>query len=179
MRFVSTPKMRAQWLRGALVGACSTVVTGGAHAAAGGGLPQGSALVLSGLVCAIVGALLAGTTLEGPRLRLRTVIGGLVAAQGLGHLVLSIAAGHHHGGLAASPSMVAAHLIGAVLLGAAITIVEYLYVVCVSLLCWLRVFATIGHRTTARTRPVVRRDVPALSVLCCAGLGMRAPPLAA
>ncbi|UXA18674.1 hypothetical protein [Mycobacterium sp. SMC-4] len=176
---MGTPKSRARGLRGALVGVCSTVITCGAHAAAGGHVPSGSALILVGLVCAVVGAVLAGTALEGRHLRLIAVIGGLIAAQILGHITLALAAGHHHGGLGLSWSMAAAHVAGALLLGAAITTVEYLYVVCVSVLSWLRLFAVARHRPPCRPRPTEPRQSFAQSVLRASGLGMRAPPWAA
>ncbi len=177
VRHVSTPKSRARWVRGALVGACSAVVTVGAHAAAGGAVPQGGRLVASMLVCAIVGAILAAAPLEGRRGRLLGVIGALAVAQSLGHLTLMASASHHHGDtVGLTPAMAAAHLAAAALLGVAITSVEYLYVVCESVLCWLRLFARAALRPAARALPLVTSDVVAQSVLLCAGLGMRAPP---
>ncbi|MGE2832846.1 hypothetical protein [Mycobacterium sp. SMC-4] len=173
---MSTTRSRARWLRGALVGVCSAVATCGAHAAGGGHVPSGSALIAVGLVCAIVGSALAGMALEGRRLRLVTVICALVAAQFLGHLTLVIAAAHHHGGLGMSWSMAAAHLAGAVLLGAAITAVEYLYLVCISVLCWLRLFAATRRQPAGPRRPVEPRQSFVQSALCATGLGMRAPP---
>ncbi|BBZ09226.1 hypothetical protein MDOR_33950 [Mycolicibacterium doricum] len=128
-----TPKMRARWVRGALVGGCSAVVTVGAHAA-GEGMPHGPSLIVAGLMCAIVWAVLAGAT------------------------------------------MIAAHLAAAVLLGVAITAVEHLYIVCVSLLCWLRMFDTMRQPASARLQRVVTRVHLVASVLRSPGLGMRAPP---
>lgn len=176
---MSTAKSRARGLRGALVGVCSAVITGGAHASAGGTVPSGSALVLVGLVCAVVGAVLAGAALEGRHLRLIAVTASLIAAQLLGHVVLTVAAGHHHGGVGVTWSMAAAHLAGAVLLGAVISVVEYLYLVCVSVLCWLRLFAAVKRQPTTQRRPLEPRQSFVQSVLPGAGLGMRAPPLAA
>jgi hypothetical protein len=174
---VSTPKSRARWVRGALVGACSAVVTVGAHVAAGGVVPQGGRLIAAMLVCAVVGVVLSAAPLEGRRGRLLGVIGALTAAQSLGHLTLMTSAGHHHGdALGVSPSMAAAHLAAAVILGVAITSVEYLYVVCESVLCWLRLFAMATARPTVQLLPLAARDVVAQSVLRCSGLGMRAPP---
>ena len=156
---------------------CSAVVTVGAHAAAGGRLPGGAALMLSALACAIVGAVLAGIRLEGRRVQLLAVVGGLVAAQTLGHLMLTLAAGHHaHDTLGVTPSMIAAHVAGALMLGVAINAVEYLYVVCTSVLCWLRVFALGAQRPAARLVRAVASDVVAQSVLLRSGLGTRAPP---
>ncbi|MCV7367559.1 hypothetical protein CRI77_01710 [Mycolicibacterium duvalii] len=175
---MTTPRTRARGLRGALVGGCSAVITSGAHAAAGGTLPAGSALLLVGLVCAVVGAILAGAVLDGRGARFTAITGGLLTAQALGHLTLVVAAGHHHGGLGVTWSMAAAHLAGAVLLGAAISVVEYLYLVCVSVLCWLRLFATARRQPAAPRRPAEPRQSFAQSVLWASGLGMRAPPLA-
>ena len=174
---MSTPKSRARWVRGALVGACSAVVTVGAHAAAGGVVPQGGRLIASMLVCGIIGAVLAAAPLEGRSGRLLGVIGALAVAQSLGHLTLMASASHHHGDtLGVTPSMAAAHLAAAVLLGVAITSVEYLYVVCESVLCWLRLFAMAALPPAARLLPLVTNDVVAQPVLLRSGLGMRAPP---
>ena len=165
-------------MRGALVGACSAVVTIGAHAAAGGVLPQGGALIAVMLVCAVVGAVLSAASLESRGGRLLGVVGGLTVAQSLGHLTLMASATHHHGHtLSVTPSMAAAHLAAAVILGVAINSVEYLYVICESVLCWLRLFAMATSRPVARLSPPATNDVVAQSVLRCSGLGMRAPPL--
>ena len=174
---MSTPKTRARWVRGALVGACSAVVTVGAHAAAGGVVPQGGRLIAAMLVCIVVGAVLSAAPLESRPGRLLGVIGALTVAQALGHLTLMASAAHHHSDtLGVTPSMAAAHLAAAVVLGVAINSVEYLYVVCESVLCWLRLFATSASRPAARLLPLATSDVAAQSVLRCSGLGMRAPP---
>ncbi|MCV7301404.1 hypothetical protein H7J93_17435 [Mycobacterium barrassiae] len=176
---MSTPKSRARWVRGVLVGLCSAVVTVGAHAAAGGLVPQGGRLVIAMIVCATVGAALATAPLEVRRDRLFGVIGALIVAQSVGHLTLMASAGHQHdhgGVLGATPSMTGAHLAAAVILGIAISSVEYLYVVCASVLCWLRVFAAPTSRPAVRSLPPASDDVRAQSVLRCSGLGMRAPP---
>ncbi len=129
------------------------------------------------LVCASIGAGLAGATLEGRRSRLLLVTGALVAAQSLGHIVLTVTTAHHHGGIVeVTPSMVAAHLAAAVALGIAITSVEYLYVVCTSVLCWLQLFFTAAQRPTPRSVRMESADVVAPSRLRCSGPGMRAPP---
>jgi hypothetical protein len=129
------------------------------------------------LVCAIIGAVMAAARLEGRRERLLGVIGALTVAQSLGHLTLMVSASHHHGDtLGLTPTMAAAHVAAAVLLGVAITSVEYLYVVCESVLCWLRLFAMAALRPAARLSPLVTDDVVAQPVLLLSGLGMRAPP---
>ncbi|MBI3215417.1 MAG: hypothetical protein HYZ38_16440 [Mycobacterium sp.] len=175
---MSTPRSRARLLRGALVGVSAAIVTIGAHAAAGGALPQGGALILSVLVCGSVGAVLAGISLESRGLRYAGVTGALLLAQALGHLTLSLTS-HHPETLLATPLMIGAHIAGAALLGAAIATVEHLYTVCASLLCWLRLLITVGPRTGPRPTRMFADDVVAQSVLRCSGLGMRAPPLRA
>lgn len=173
-----TPKARAGWARGALVGASSAVMTVGAHAGAGAGLPHGSALVLTLLLCATIGALAGSIRVEGRAAGWVATTAALGAAQFLGHMTLSVA-GHHPGGFEAvpAPSMIAAHAVAAVILGLAISTAEYLYIVCSSVLCWLRLFA--GH--TPRPVPRVRRratKVVAVRPVLVTGLGMRAPPSA-
>lgn len=172
---MSTPRSRARRLRGALIGVCSALLTCAAHAAAGGALPSGPTLVLVALACAIVGAAVAAAAVDGQRLRLLVTTAGLTVAQLFGHLILMVPA--HHGGL--TWSMAAAHLIAALLLGAVITAVEHLYAVCLTVLCWLRLFAAASRRPTPSGRRIEPRDVFAQSVLRACGLGMRAPPRAA
>ena len=73
--------------------------------------------------------------------------------------------------------MVASHAAAAVVLGAAITAAEYLYVVCASVLCWLRLFATPAARFTPFVPRRIANVFVARPVLLRSGLGMRAPPL--
>lgn len=173
---MNSAKSRARWLRGSLVGLTSAVLTIGAHAAAGGGIPGGGALIISLLACATVGALIGCLRLEGRGAARLATVTALCAAQLLGHVTL-VAAGHHHGGDAPglTASMAAAHIGAAVALGVAITAVEYLYLVCTSVLCWLRLFATGAQRPTAL---LVRRiaHVVVVEPIFATGLGMRAPP---
>ncbi|MDG4664774.1 hypothetical protein [Mycobacterium sp. 236(2023)] len=173
-----SPKTRARWARGALVGLSSAVLTVGAHAAAGGGLPHGSALVLTLLLCATVGALAGSVHLEGHAARWAAITSALASAQFLGHAALTVT-GHHHGGfdMGLGPSMIAAHAGAALILGAAISAAEYLYVVCASVLCWLRLFAQSSTRPAIRVRRRVTKVVAVRPVLAT-GLGMRAPPSA-
>jgi hypothetical protein len=150
-------------------------MTAGAHAAAGGELPRGGALVALLLLCATVGAMLGALRVEGRVARWSTIAAALAAAQFLGHLVLAVAG--HHGGpeSAPGPTMIAAHAVAAVVLGAAISAAEYLYVVCASVLCWLRLFALQTPRPIARIRRRKTKVVAPRPVLTT-GLGMRAPP---
>jgi hypothetical protein len=177
---VTTPATRAHWLRAALVGVCAAVGTTGAHAAASGMLPRGAALVAALLVCATSGVTAAGIRLQNRHAQVLGLIAALGAAQLLGHLTLTMAGGHHAGtGLGMAPTMIAAHAAAAVLLGAAIGAVEHLYLVCSSVLCWLRLFAAYTPRPAP---PRARRrttNVVAQSLLWRTGLGMRAPPMGA
>ncbi|MGH3582402.1 MAG: hypothetical protein ACRDUX_31000 [Mycobacterium sp.] len=176
---MSTPRTRAGWLRGCLVGACSAVVTIAAHAAASGEMPQGAALIVALLVCATTGATAGSITLEGRRVRLVGVMLALGIAQLLGHVTLVVAGGHHHAaeGWGLTPSMFAAHMASAVVLGLAISAAEYLYVVCASLLCWLRLFATAGPRPAHLAVRRVTSAPRVESILLRSGLGMRGPPM--
>ncbi|ABM12975.1 MULTISPECIES: hypothetical protein [Mycolicibacterium] len=169
-----TPKARPRWVRGALVGASSAVMTAGAHAAAGAGLPSGGALVLALLLCATVAALFGSLRIEGRGAGWIATTAALGSAQFLGHVALTMT-GHHHGELVPGPTMTAVHIGAAVLLGGAIVAVEHLYAVCSSVLCWLRLFARRTPRPVARIRRRASNVVAPRPVLA-AGLGMRAPP---
>lgn len=145
----------------------------GAHAAGGASLGRGPALIVVSLVCATVGALCASARLDG-RHRMPVVTAALAAAQFASHLTFAFAGHHHDGGL--GPAMVAAHLLAAVLLGAAISLVEYLCVVGASVLCWLRLFAAATSRPPAfRARRAPDVVVARRELLRC-GLATRAPP---
>lgn len=173
---MGTPKSRARSLRGGLVGIASAVMTIGAHAAAGGGVPSGGALVMSLLACATLGTAVGSLRLAGRRARQLATVAALCAAQLLGHAIL-VAAGHQHGSAQdLSASMTATHLATAVILAVAITAVEHLYLVCASVLCWLRLFAAAERAAAKQLRRVVARGFAAQSALRCPGLGMRAPP---
>ena len=175
---MNTPKSRARWVRGGLVGACSAVLTAAAHTFAGGELPRGSALIVVMLVCATAGAVVARPPLDGRHARFVGVTGALSLAQILGHLTFVVAGGHVHSAAAfgLTPAMAAVHVGAAAVLGAAIAAVEYLYVVCVSVLRWLRIFATLGLRPRVRRLHRAVKTVVAESVLVTYGIGMRAPP---
>lgn len=175
---MSTPRIRARWLRGGLVGGCSALLTVGAHAAVDDRLPHGAALMVVLLLCATVGAAVGTAPAGRGHGRLVGVIAALGGTQLLGHWALALFGGHHHGlgGFGMSPSMAAAHAAAAIVLGAAIAAVEYLYVVCESVLCWLRLFTLGALRATSRARHWTANSVVAQPVLLRSGLGMRAPP---
>jgi hypothetical protein len=151
-------------------------VTAAAHAVAGGGPPACGALVLLLVVCATVGAFVGGITLEGRVSRPALVIGALAAAQVLGHVMLTVGGHHEHTGWLMTAPMLTLHVLAAVGLGLLINAVEYLYAVCGSVLCWLRIFVA-GHIRPAGGqgwRPT--NAIVARPVLLRTGLGMRAPP---
>jgi len=151
-------------------------MTVGAHAGAGGALPSGGASVMALLACVTVGTLLSFVRVDGRGAALMATTTALCAAQLVGHATLTTA-GHRHAGSAfdMDASMAAAHLGAAVVLGVAITAAEYLYVVCSSVLCWLRLFAMRAPRHAVL---IVRRTVNDVVVapVFTTGLGMRAPP---
>lgn len=169
---MSTPTHRAGVLRGTLVGACSALFTAAAHTAVGGP-PTGTPLLLLVLLCATVGAAVSTVTAERFATTIATLTAAVVFAQSLGHLALAATA-HHTSPL--SSAMLAAHAMAAVTLAVLIALTEYLYRMCGSVLCWLRL--VILHRgqpqEPAAPPPVVIVVRPAL---LRPGLGMRGPPL--
>jgi hypothetical protein len=171
---VSTPTSRAGYVRGGLVGLCAALVTATAHAGAGGA-PAGGALILLLVVCATIGAVVGGITVEGRYSRAVLVIGALGAAQVLGHVMLTVGGHHEHSGWLLTP-MLMLHILAAVGLGLLINAVEYLYAVCGSVLCWLRIFAAGHIRPAAGQAWRPTNVIVARPVLLRTGLGMRAPP---
>ncbi|MCH9730859.1 MAG: hypothetical protein K0U84_14485 [Actinomycetia bacterium] len=173
---MGSPKSRARWLRGALVGVTSAAMTVGAHAAGGGGTPSGGALIIALLACATVGTMVGCLRLEGRSGGWPATAIALSAAQFLGHTAL-MSAGHQHAGNVhtLSTSMAAAHVAAAVILSVVISAAEYLYVMCSSVLCWLRLFAIRALRPAVFLVRQVTNVVFARPV-CLTGLGMRAPP---
>ena len=73
-------------------------------------------------------------------------------------------------------SMLAMHVIAAAILGLLIGLVEHVYVVCESVLCWLRLFAVDRCMPVPRLPRTGATSVVVQSVLLRSGLGMRAPP---
>ncbi|WP_454793063.1 hypothetical protein [Mycolicibacterium lutetiense] len=173
---MSTSAKHAARLRGGLVGVCSVLTATVAHTAAGGMAPTSSPLIMLLLLCAALGAAVGGLNPQTRSARTGLLIVGVGAGQLLGHFALAMSGGHHHAASLLTAPMVGLHAAAAVGLGLVIGFAEYLYVVCASVLCWLRTFAA------ARIRPSVRElwwpsnVVVARPVLLRAGLGMRAPP---
>jgi hypothetical protein len=173
---VSTPSSRAGLLRGGFVGICSVLVTVIAHAAGGGGVPEGSTLAELIVVCATLGASIGTINPSGRRSKAALVVAALCAGQTLGHLTLTVIGGHHHTGQLLTAPMLTVHVVAALALGLLIGAVEHFYVVCSSVLSWLRLFATaVGTPSVTSTRRY-SNIVVVEPVLLRAGLGMRAPP---
>ena len=169
---MSSPASRARWVAGALVGVSSATLTALAHTAAGGILPTGAPLASLLIVSAAVGAIASAITVPRYYARITALATALCGGQLLGHVALSV--GHH--AVAPSTSMLAMHLIAAAILGLLIGLVEHVYVVCESVLCWLRLFAIDRCSPASRPQRYATTSVVVQSVLLRSGLGMRAPP---
>ena len=106
------------------------------------------------------------------------IVAALSAGQALGHFTLTAIGTHHHveSALANPLQMLALHAIAAVALGLLIGAVEYLFLVCSSVLSWLRLFATSALVPAAASVRLYSNVVVVQSVLLRAGLGMRPPP---
>ncbi|MBP2455353.1 hypothetical protein [Mycolicibacterium lutetiense] len=173
---MSTSAKHAARLRGGLVGACSALTATVAHTAAGGTAPTSSPLIVLLLLCAALGAAVGGLNPQARSAKTGLLIAALVAGQLLGHVALAMSGGHHHAASLFTAPMVGLHAAAAVGLGLMIGVAEYLYVVCASVLCWLRIFAAARIRPTVRELWWPSNVVVARPVLLHAGLGMRAPP---
>jgi hypothetical protein len=174
---MSPASSRAKYLRGALVGLCSAVTSAVAHGVAGGELPSGGSVILMALACSVAGGL-AGTVGSRCGATPGAVLAWLVAAQLAGHLTLvgTGCYGHDGGGPAMSPTMLAAHCVGALVCAMLIAAAERLYVVCESVLSWLTVFfARLVQPGQAPDPGWV--NPPALqAILLVSGGGTRGPP---
>jgi len=106
------------------------------------------------MLCATLGAAVGRLSPQTRPARAALLTAGLGAGQGLGHVALALTSGHHHtAGLSTAP-MLALHAAAAVGLGLVVGAAEYLYVVCASVLCWLRIFPG-GRSPARRPQPVV------------------------
>ncbi|MGB6244224.1 hypothetical protein [Gordonia sp. (in: high G+C Gram-positive bacteria)] len=155
-------------LRGAVVGGTSALTGVGAHAAAQGMLPDTSTLLLVAATAVAVGV---GTS-AAPGLR---ALPALMVGQGLIHLLLVLASGHHHDML--TVPMAAMHTVGTLaallLLCGAELLVRALSLVAVRT-------ARLRFRPRTRTTIAVRHRivVPAAPALVFLGaVGRRGPPL--
>lgn len=108
MTRVRTPTEAAARLRGAFVGSASGAVSIAAHALAGGTVSPGrSALALLLAACTLTGAVVASMR---TRHGVVEVMAMLAIGQTVGHLALSMSAGHHHS-THTGGAMLMAHLI--------------------------------------------------------------------
>jgi len=149
------------------------LLTAAAHTAAGGSLPVGAPLVGLLIVSIAVGATAGAITVKRDDARVAALMAALCGGQLLGHTTLTV---HHGGEIAPTASMLAMHVIAAAILGLLIGLVEHVYVVCESVLCWLRLFAVDRCRPVPRLPRTRTTSVVVQSVLLRSGLGMRAPP---
>jgi hypothetical protein len=128
-------------LRGSAVGALTATITATAHAFGGGMFPSDAAIVLLALVCAGLGYAAAAVPIViAPRLQLMAT---LAAAQMIGHVLLTIVDGDHHGSVL-TQQMLAAHAI-AIVVGA--------------------VIVHGAERGISHAATVVRRILPLLAIL--------------
>lgn len=172
---MSPPTARVGALRGVLVSALSVLMTAAAHAAAGGN-PAGTPLLLLTIACATVGAMATTCTPVSHLAKIAAMVGALGGAQAIGHMTL--AAAEHHGPHTMTPSapMLVAHGLATLALASLITLAEFLYRVCWSVLCWLRL-VVLHHSRPAAPGPRDTAPPPVRSVLFRSGMGMRAPPV--
>lgn len=102
--------------RATLVSSALIVLTLAGHTAASGALPDVPALALTALIATALTA-----AVSERRMTLPAMLAYLVGAEALLHVVLAVA-GHGHGSLLPSASMITAHLMAAV--GSALVLVE-------------------------------------------------------
>jgi hypothetical protein len=173
---VNSPANGAGTLRGALVGFWSAALSALAHGVAGGHLPGGGTVAVLVLACAAVGALAGALFAEDRRFQLLLLTGALLSGQAVGHVVLTAAAGPGaHGAPPVSVGMVLMHLLAAVVCAVLISLVEHLYAVCASALCWLRLFFAARSRP-ARVALSWPTEPPVVPRPVVAPGGTRAPP---
>lgn len=173
---MSPASSRAQYVRGVLVGLCSAVTSAVAHGLDGGELPSGGSLILLALACSVGGGL-AGTVATPRGATRRAVLAWLVAAQLVGHLTLvGMGCYGHDGGLAMTPTMLAAHCAGALVCAVLIAAAERLYVMCASVLSWLTVFFARYIQPPQALLPSWVSPPVLQSILLVAGGGTRGPP---
>ncbi|MEV0708853.1 hypothetical protein [Nocardia aurea] len=166
-------------LRGGSAGAISGALSLAAHGWVSDGMaPESATLVLLVAASAVIGALVAGLA------PLRDTSHGLVAAliggQLLGHLTMGLdSARTHHGDLAPTPRMIAAHIVAAFVAAALIRGAEAAYRIGTTVLA--RVLP-IRHRAPVIAEPAplrtAHRDRVILRILAAAALRTRGPPLA-
>lgn len=167
---------RAKYMRGALVGLCAAVTSAAAHGAAGGGFPPGGSLILVALACSMAGGLAGTVGTQCGGAHRAVLLGWLLSGQLLGHLALLAAGCYGHEGSVASPTMLGAHLVGALVCTVLIAAAEHLYMVCMSVLSWLIVFFAHRLEPALALRPLWVNPPVLQSVLLTCGGGTRGPP---
>jgi hypothetical protein len=174
---MSTPAGRARFLRAVLVAVFSALLTAIAHTAAGGAVPTGASIPLLLAVSSAVGAVVGAMSPDPRRGNAALLTAALSVGQLLGHLTLSVSPHHHGHEPLLTTSMLAMHVLAAVVLALLIALAEYLYHVCATVLCWLRLFLINSGPPTCRPQRMAAADVAVQAILLRTGLGMRAPPL--
>lgn len=173
---MSSPLARASRLRGALVGACSAATSAVAHGVGGGELPSGGSLALFLIVCATLGAASSSIAAGGRVRHLLFLWAALAAGQTIGHIALTVAAEVQiHHSPTVSPQMMLAHGASAPVCALLIGLVERLYVVCTSVLCWLRIFGVSNARPFVVAVQWPTKTVVAQCIVLSTQ-GPRAPP---
>lgn len=154
---------------------CSATVSTAVHGSAGGQLPSGGALVLVVLACAVIGAGTSCVSSDGARHHIMVLVAALSAGQFVGHVVLVFVGGHHHDERSFAPTMLAAHSAAVLACAVLISLAEYLYLVCASVLCWLMVFTANSIDVTTAVRFHAKTAVWQ-RILASLANGTRAPP---
>lgn len=174
-----TPVDATSGLRGAAVGTLSALVTAAAHQAGGGMSASTSALVLLVAACAAVGAVASTSVFSDSRARPALhLMAVLAVAQLLGHVMLTVVDGHHHGPVL-TDRMTASH-VAAIVLGAfVIRAAEHGVRRAASLMRRVLpvLVAVIVERDDASTSLPAYRAPVARGIVDLSGCGTRGPPV--
>lgn len=128
------------------------------------------------LACAAVGAVSSSVFAEEQGHQLLLLSGALVAGQAVGHVALVAASdAGFHCPAAFSPQMLLAHGLAAPVCALLISLVEHLYVVCASTLCWLRLNFVNEYRPAVVVLRWPTKSVVVQRLVFAPG-GTRAPP---
>ncbi|NNH69559.1 hypothetical protein HLB23_06700 [Nocardia uniformis] len=166
-------------LRGGAAGSISGALAVAAHGwASGAAVPDSNAVTLLIAGSAVVGALTAGVG------ALRTTALGLVAAlvggQLLGHLSMSWSGGggHHHHQSLWTPSMLAAHVVGAIVAAVLILGAEAAYRITTTVLARvLPAPVVLPVRSGPPALPIEHRDRVVLRIFAADTFRTRGPPV--
>lgn len=139
--------------------------------------PSGGSLTVLTFIYVVLGAAIGSVRLEGIA-AVASISAALCGCQIVGHLVLAM--GYcHPTAIDMSAPMLLAHGAAAVVFALLINLAEYFFTVCATLLTWLRIFTAAPRTLAAPTLPAEPNPVVFRRILLSAGLGMRAPPVAA